>query len=430
MSAYLRRWRVPVVVLGVALAVVAELSGATVGLLFVCGCGAAVALCARALGVDSRWPLLAFVVPVAAGSVDTVVSFLPVFPDAGLYRGLGAAIARGWENGTLLVETGEHPRVVSYATIIALVYAVFGQVPLFVVVVNATLWGVAVAYWLGIVRTLFPRDAVHTVGIALSFYPAAVLYVSATLREALVMLPFSIACYHLVHLFGEETGRARHLVVGGLATAALVVLRPELVPSIVAASGATLVVAFWGRRLLLYAVPLLAVVPGVWTLSNSSSVSNLLFPVELWLLEFKRKANAARPRAYLEGLGYSTWIDIALYLPVRTFYLLFSPFPWQPGSYEQFAVAIDALFVLCIVGVLVVAATRGVFEWFDRRHLFVLTTSAVILAGYALTVSTTNAAPRRRLYALPLLTLLAVGAITRVVQIRDGDWTLVGPEET
>jgi len=378
-------------------------------------------LAAHRLNVPARWTLIIFAVPVGVIAADSIVQFMPFFPDARHYRRLGAQIL-GSVAGNETIQFAKYSlRELVYAAVISGLSALFVESPVSIRLLNTCGFAVGATYWLRIAELEYDRQAAHVMVPLLCVWPGAILYFTATLRESFTFLLLTMAIYYVRQGIANRE-LTRYLPVVAVITFCQLFFRPELVPLILFALPITLVLTWQNRlALLLLPTPLIGLF-GLQYMSRTFAVFPKLFnPLQIRLLEIKRRASATRPRGYLTELSYNSWVDVITTLPVRLFYLLFSPFPWESDSYVMFLPSLDSLYVVGIVGFAIGGALYSVRNDRSRTLLFLSITCLLILTGYSLVASAEGVASRRRLYAIPMLTVFAVrgvqvlGARVRVI---------------
>lgn len=368
-------------------------------------------LVAHRLDVPARWTLIIFAVPVGIIVADSIVQFMPFFPDARHYRRLGGQLLRSVAGSETVQFANYSLREIVYAAVISGVSALFVESPVSIRLLNAGGFAVAATYWLRIADLEYDRQAARIMVPLLCVWPGAILYFTATLRESFTFLLLTMTIYYIRQGIANRE-LARYLPVVAVIMFCQMFFRPEFVPLILFALPITLVLTWQNRlALLLLPTPLIGLFGLQYASRTFSFFPKIFNPLQIRLLEIKRQASATRPQGYLTGLSYDSWVDLVATLPVRLFYLLFSPFPWESDSYVMFLPSSDSLYMIGVVGLAIGGVLYSVRNDRSRTLLFLSITCLLLLAGYSLVVSAQGVASRRRLYAIPVVVLFAARGV-------------------
>lgn len=373
---------------------------------------------ARSFGIPVFWPLAAFFLPLLIATADLRFGMLPVYPDAQFYHQLAWDTSRAWQRGEFLPSTYHNQRTQVYASIVAVLYTFTGRAPFSAIILNTAFWGLSVCYWLQLSKEAFGIRS-EVFATLLLAYPAALIYAASFLREAVTSLVLVLTMLHLFRWF--QMKRLSSLINGGAAFSVLILLRPESLPVVLVAIIFTLCLDIFGSmgKIKKYATLILISCSTV-SLYLLMDVSGYYNPFRVDFLETKRQNLSQSSFSYLETLSYDSWFDVLLYLPIRLFYFLFQPFPWLPSNYHLTFATIDALFMLIVIPLAVVAIVRYKSK-LSSEHILLLAFAALSLIGYALVVSTKGAVSRRRLISMPILILFASLILPRVQFL--GPWS-------
>jgi hypothetical protein len=365
--------------------------------------------------VSPTWPLLAFFLPLLAAILDLRIGILPVFSDAQFYDQLAWDTALAWQQGNFLPNSFRNLRTQAYASIVAVIYFFSGHVSIAAITLNSAIWGLTVCYWLRLNREVFGVRS-EAFGILLTLYPAGLMYAASFLRETIVMFFLVVSLLHLSRWY--RCKQTRNLLVGGVAVSLLMIFRPEILPLVIV-SGCFAIAFDLSRQLSRIKRYGVVSVTGVVTVAVFLilNVPGYYNPFRLDFLETKRRNLAQYSFSYLETLAYESWLDVLLYLPIRVFYFLFQPFPWNPANYNLTFATIDALFLVVITPLAILGVIRFRSK-LSTEHIFLLAFAGLSIIGYALVVSTKGAVTRRRLLAMPILLLLANLVLPRIRIVR------------
>ncbi|WP_049898154.1 hypothetical protein [Halococcus agarilyticus] len=121
---------------------------------------------------------------------------------------------------------------------------------------------------------------------------------------------------------------------------------------------------------------------------------------------------------YLTDLHYESWFDVLLYLPIKVFYYLFSPMPWQVNGVADLLAGVSGW----AMAVAVLVAVPGFF-WARgdvAKRFTMLAYAASGIAAYAIIELNAGAAFRRRIQFVPvILVFAAIGFGTLFARLDD-----------
>ena len=122
--------------------------------------------------------------------------------------------------------------------------------------------------------------------------------------------------------------------------------------------------------------------------------------------------------AYLTDLHYESWFDVLLYLPLKVFYYLFSPMPWQVNGLATLLAGVSGW----AMAVAVLMAVPG-FLWARgdiAKRSTMLAYAASGITAYAIIELNAGAAFRRRIQFVPVILIFAaIGLSTLVARLDD-----------
>jgi len=390
---------------------------------------------ARRAGVNPTVPLVTFGVFAALIHLNAVGQFLPGLPDADTYHGLSWYIAQQFAAGTIPSPPHIRLRVNVFVYVVGAIYFVIGENRLLIGLLSAGCWSVSILYWMRIAKLVAPDRMVATkrqfatvVGVLMMGVPFTVNLMRDVLREPVAMLSLTLCCWFLL----EWTRRRkfRHLVYAPLALLPAALVRPEVFAVVLVAASCTVafVVAERNGR----------TIPALTTLALTGAVlvtyvaSMFNFLALDWLdgyrqhglYSYRNDEPYIDPKAYLLEMEYETWLDVVLFLPIRAFYFLLTPFPWKPENYNAFVSTVDGTYQLLLVPLALLGGVYVVREW-DREHVILFGgVAALTIAGYATIVSASGTAARRRIFATPIIALFAAYFLSRSLRVTLGvpDW--------
>ena len=143
-----------------------------------------------------------------------------------------------------------------------------------------------------------------------------------------------------------------------------------------------------------------------------------LNPLDLQTLErIRQSRDGSLGGAYLIDSGYHSWLDVLLFLPVRIFYFLFSPPPWNLENYSAYIMTFDSLYLLTLFSLVVISVSY--VRLLPKRVLLVLVLLLfIILLGYSTVLTASAAVARRRMFVTPIFALFASAYLANKIEIR------------
>ena len=365
----------------------------------------------RTFGIRLLWPMAALTVALVAAIVDLYTGILPSFPDQQLYDQLAWNTVLAWNNGQLIPTTYPNLRTQVYATVAAVVYLFSGRSIIAPVILNVSIWGVVVCYWLHLGKEAFGLES-DFFGILLVLYPAGIIYSASFLREAVASLFFVLTLTQLYRFCSYLS--LKYVFYTLISFTPLALLRPETVPIFLLSGG--IVLGYVLTENIRNAIKITALTAfgitatGLVLLVDASGYVN---PFRVQFLEIKRRNLAQYSYSYLDEMSYGSWIDVITYLPLRVFHFQFQPFPWDPSNYHLTFATLDSSFAIIVTIFAMLGAVRYRQAFSYEQYLFILV-AVLSIVGYALVVSTKGAVTRRRLLSMPVLILFACLALPRI----------------
>lgn len=358
--------------------------------------------------VPPVWPLLGFYMSILFLTLDILIGVAPHSPDSEFFHSLSVTTTYYLEEWTFNPEIYPNTRVQAYSFVVGVYYLTFGINENAAIVMNCAIWGISIVYWIRIKQYLF-NGSLFYMGIMLTFYPAAVRYSSSLLREAIVLLTLSLLIYHTI--LWLDLKKPRYLIYLTGSSISLLIFRPELVPVYFASFIITVFVKSTSghnvkkRHAVIVSLVLVIYASLINTFRGFVDYA-YLNPFRLSRLEIRRASEAARPRSYLEGVEYNSWIDVIFQLPIRVIYLLFSPFPWVVGNYSMLLATIDSIYILVIFVPFIIGFVRMLIVE-DETCTFIFAFILIVLSGYGIVISTSGVASRRRMFAVPMMIIIS-----------------------
>lgn len=267
---------------------------------------------------------------------------------------------------------------------------------------------------------IFGRRAAVRVALALTIAPTLILYSSVTMREAFIVLLFVGS--HAALAQGLIKRSAMLIMVAWTLSFFTVLLHTAmLVPFVVL----TMTCLFflprfknaasrrhpWFRTAVIGTILVLSSVGGTYIFLTGAGLEKLttygVSSSGLFNALGSQQEYGARSRAaYLEGYTARTPLQAVGQLPLRVFYFLFSPFPWQIENLGDLIAAIDGIAFAIITIIIIRHVMRRSLHPFSVLILILATSAILVLA---MTTSNYGTAVRHRAKLLPTLVIVAIG---------------------
>lgn len=301
-----------------------------------------------------------------------------------------------------------------YSSVVATIYACVDYVPFSIQIINA-LFGVYGIIFLALAsKEIWGAYYARRVALVLAIFPFLIIFSSVGLREAFIFFGFSGGVYYLT-LFHSSKGRvyiifsiimfqfaalfhgAMALAIGAVVLGLTV--KPMAQPHQTRQQ--------FGIAFASFLVMLVIIVVGSFYSYSQLSIHKL---GELEELSIGQIADIAASRsrgdaAYLSGLSINSFMDFVLQSPLRVFYFLFSPFPWNLSNPLHLIGFFDGVFYLTI------------FYWcFKYRNVVFRHPAAmqililVLVLAFAFSFGTSNFGTATRHRAKFVLAILVVAA--------------------
>lgn len=282
-------------------------------------------------------------------------------PDAMLYDRLGVGFAEVWAG-----QAQQYPGVTAgkegLPIVLAVLYTVFGHVPLLGVLFNITLASLTVPVVASTARTL--KLPMETAAWFAALFPAFLLWGSVLLRESASWLLLALVVRGLAGLAEEAADqmvRNWFLVLAPLAL--LVTVRGTAAILVAAAALFTFSISARNKTVPILIGLLALGAAGPFLLSTGSEIAG---GYDVEAINRQRAALSRTASTSFEVESYSSLGDMILSAPVATLRGLFGPFPWELPSLGTFLIVDTLLWwflvACCILGWRSVADKRGLWS--------------------------------------------------------------------
>jgi len=320
-------------------------------------------------------------------------------------------LATAWPNGQFTGVVGDVTLMrVLVAHLLAPFYVVLGHSPVSGRIAIA-FFSLFIGYFVfRLARHVTDRKTAALAAAVVLFWPT-IFYRSVVIqREVLIVIALLAFLWAAVQWLDAVT--LPTVVVALLATTSIFVLREENLFLIAAMVGFVSLVKsrdrpYYLAGLALFAVPFVAYF--ALNFAQFTGHGTTLSPAALDAFAYGRAHGDA---TYLLGLHYDTWLDVALYAPMKILYFLYTPFPWHIQSLTELFVGASALSLL----VATVLARRGIATLQDEPYYLGLLLSYLLtgIITYSIIEMNYGAAVRRRIQFVPILLLLTVIGLSNV----------------
>jgi len=269
------------------------------------------------------------------------------------------------------------------------------------------------------------RNAVLAAGIVV-FWPS-ILYRSIVIqREVLVALTMLTMLWIALQWTDRERPRDWTQVwpwlrdIAALAVIAVVIYlaRRENVAIIAVTFAAALTLRYRRSPRSVGLVGLILVPPFAYLALNIGKLTGVGTAISPRILDRYAQGRNKGATTYLTDLHYESWFDVLLYLPLKVFYYLFSPMPWQVNGVADLLAGVSGWAMAVAVLVAVPGFFRARGDIAKRFTMLAYAASGIV--AYAIIELNAGAAFRRRIQFVPvILVFAAIGLGTLLIRLDD-----------
>ncbi|EMA47110.1 hypothetical protein [Halobiforma nitratireducens] len=315
--------------------------------------------------------------------------------------------------------------VTAFGTFQGLLYAIFGVDTTVVSVVNslfAVLVPIPAVY---LAKELYGEQLVSTSGVTaiVLFLPLPFLFLTIPMRDALSVFVTFCALAVIVHALTKRDVWMAIPLLPFLAT--IYLLRPEL--AMVLLLGLVAGGVFLGYELLDIETgfhSLIAVIGGLGAI-GFVLFAEFMYSFERINAELSYRASGGA--AYLEGMQYSSWLDVLVTAPGRALYFQFAPFPLHVETVFHLLGFVSSLYIV----VFAIAAVRSLYSCETNEVVLVVLLVVYLggITGYGLINSNFGTNVRHRIPFVFMLVVFAAPVIQRW-ELAVREWLGVWPDES
>ncbi|MGB3752430.1 MAG: hypothetical protein WA954_00855 [Parerythrobacter sp.] len=258
------------------------------------------------------------------------------------------------------------------------------------------------------------KTVAYRVLIFLVLFPTLILYSAVTLRESFIFMLFSLGMYYFLRAF--KTKSFFYLTLSVFSLFAASAFHGGMLFAVFGLLGGML---FSGQsvryrwivvtRMTRVAVVLLLFVGlyayiGTLELNKFGSLAEVDTETVASIVESRAQGGSA----YLEGLPIGSPIDLLWQAPVRIFYFMFSPLPWDISTPAHLFGLLDVIFWFYLT-YNCVRFRRVIFQ--NRMAVILLSVLVVLSLAFAFGTSNFGTAMRHRTKFVPILFVIAGPAL-------------------
>ena len=309
-----------------------------------------------------------------------------------------------------------------YSWVGSCVYVAFGRTELLLQLISATLGTVVVVLAMKSGRLLgLDSGYIRKIGWLAALHPSLVLYSALTMREVFIVVALGGAIYWLIrwrttHLYrylplSVASAFVSQLFHTGMVAASAMIVCIGMVYVVREHSMKLAKIRFKRSNVVVTVVTgglvTMLVVSVTWAIESGFAVDKLARFLDGQILRdiANWQADVARGRAsYLDGLFPESWLGFLWQVPVRLFYFLGSPFPWQLERLSDVWGLVDGVVFLCVCWAIGRNSIKGAQKQDIYRMLLVLALASIVV--FSVATSNYGTAFRHRAKFVPVLLLL------------------------
>jgi hypothetical protein len=302
----------------------------------------------------------------------------------------------------------------NYPRLIYIVYLIIGRMPAVIVAINGVVSILSAVYLHKILEIVIEsRKRIFLLVSLFLFFPHNMIFASIILRESLIVYFVILSLYEfikysklkkfntiflsVVYLLIATTLHAGVLFIG-VGYLAYVLKDKQII-----------------RKFDRYKKPLIiflivAIVGGLYLYSNLAFRKLASYDsLDAIINQVNKVSDNSGESAYLTSLKMTNLIDIIIFLPIKMFYLMFSPMLWDIRNINDIIAFLLDSFIYMYLTVGILNKIKKIHLKNDKNKLFIFLLVGLLatVSVFALGTSNAGTALRHRFKVLPLMIILA-----------------------
>lgn len=262
---------------------------------------------------------------------------------------------------------------------------------------------------------IWGRMVASNVLLLLNLFPTLILYSAVTLRESLIFMLFCLSVFHFVKYLSARS-------VLNLIFSVLYIFMASALHSgmLFALFGLVFVISLGlgdaksrsngVGKVFLNLILGVVLVSSLYYYTRSTEINKFgnLGDVDVAFVSSVLEGRGEGGAAYLVELSINSPSDLLLQAPIRVFYFIFSPMPWDVRTPAHLFGLIDAVF-WWYLAFRIVKHRRVIFS--NRSALALFLVVSVLMVVFAFGTSNFGTAMRHRAKFVPILFVIAAGSV-------------------
>lgn len=331
--------------------------------------------------------------------VMSILGFLPYLYD-GNWERAAAQLLPDWRAGHFHFDTGTE--IGYYSKLTTVVYFFIGQNPIFMQLINVFFGTLTVHYIFLIGQYLFNAKVGYFSALLMAFWPTHIFFTSMQMKEALAGFFLVAICYYFIKWI--QNFELKYLFITVIFFIFNILMRPQNAVLLLIIMFPFVFYSLWvnsnkNLKILLSLISffLMFVVIGFLSVTGYLTYFNLDYIASE--MNYRTDGGAA----YLEWMAYNNFLEIIVYAPLRLFYFLYTPFPWQIGDLPQLFAFIESS-VLLFISIYIFLNIKKI-TW-NKALLFFVCFCLIGLTANSIIDSNVGTSMRHKLQYVYLFTIL------------------------
>lgn len=373
------------------------------------------ALCAAMVIVISRIRVVSKILIVGLAFrllLALSISYYGVLPYAfdTQWDELAQLLVGDWHNGYYHLDFESSNNVKLYTYVNFFVYLLLGYNPIFMQLLNVFFGTLTIFFVYKIAVKLFNEQVARKAAWIMAFLPSHIMFSAMNMRDALSTLLMAALIYQFV--LWRSDGKQKNLLGYLFWFVPNVLIRIQNAALLFVVTGPFVLKTFLRKTnphlrpiVLMGAMICLAGIIGAFYKSG------MLNYVSFEYISREMQYRSDGGTQYLSWMSYHNWFDMLVYMPIRSVYFLFSPFPWDVKNASQALAAIENL-ILIFMALKVVRRWKHVRNTVTDRKILISIVIIFVLgvAANALADGNSGTAIRHKLQYIYLLAIFYCAA--------------------